>query len=399
MARSPMGRTGWAALVAAVTLPMLVIGALSALTAVPLDLETLSKARPPLHDLSRRRPRLAGACGLNEVQAGQGCQRATAATVDQEEVTFPSSIGQKGINPLQGTLSLPRGLSGRRPGVILMGGSGPTNRHSTSSGDLLLKLPAPFPLFDRLAEGLARQGLVVLRYDKRSCAACYRKLYDVEQFSMADFVTDARDAVNWLAARPEVDPEAIVIIGHSEGAQLAPLVARGDPRVKAVVLLAGTTEPMGAVITAQLERLAALRAGRGDRVGAWAHRSLAAQMKACFDKLDGPNYDPKEECLAPALPQRVLKEYDALNATIPKALGALPCPVLAVQGSLDINVHPGQIERYRELLTGNDAELHRLPGVSHPLVNALATPEPADIDPQVWAILTAFLTSVGRRSP
>ena len=48
--------------------------------------------------------------------------------------------------------------------------------------------------------------------------------------------------MRFLAAQHEVDPNAIVIIGHSQGGQLASFVANGDARVAAVVMLAGTTE-------------------------------------------------------------------------------------------------------------------------------------------------------------
>ena len=52
-------------------------------------------------------------------------------------------------------------------------------------------------------------------------AEVVRVLYDPKQVSWLDLDTDARDALRFLATLPEVDPNALVVAGHSEGGQLA----------------------------------------------------------------------------------------------------------------------------------------------------------------------------------
>ena len=54
-----------------------------------------------------------------------------------------------------------------------------------------------------------------------------------------DFASDISAAVNYLRTRSDIDPARIALIGHSEGGLIAPLVAAKDPKVKAIVLMAG----------------------------------------------------------------------------------------------------------------------------------------------------------------
>src|ERR1700688_2611644 len=74
---------------------------------------------------------------------GQGVSR-----VETEEVGF-SGAGVR----LSGTITFP-GTASPSPGMVLVGGSGPSDRHSGG-------------LFDSLSEHLAGAGVAVLAYDKR----------------------------------------------------------------------------------------------------------------------------------------------------------------------------------------------------------------------------------------
>src|SRR6185295_11141328 len=57
--------------------------------------------------------------------------------------------------------------------------------------------------------------------------------------TMLDFADDTRAQVAWLRTRPEIDPDRIALVGHSEGGIIGPLVASTDPRIATIVLLAG----------------------------------------------------------------------------------------------------------------------------------------------------------------
>jgi len=88
-------------------------------------------------------------------------------------------------------------------------------------------------LMARLLEGF---GYAVLRFDFRGCGRSEgRRGYVL----CHDQVADAKNALNWLAERPEVDPKRIAVIGHSFGAAVACYAGAVDQRFAAVVSSCG----------------------------------------------------------------------------------------------------------------------------------------------------------------
>ena len=383
----------WIAALVLVVIPMGLLVLISLPAAIPTDLEEVSAAVPPINDRAARKPASGDRCALDEARRDGSCVR-VSAEVDRREVTFASSIPDKGFDKLQGTLVFPKGLTGR-PAVILIGGSGPTDRHSTSPGDLLAQFKEPFPLFDALAQLLAERGLVVLQYDKRACAGCYKKF--PEDLAFSDFVTDARDGINFLAEQPEVDGDNILVMGHSQGGQLAPFVVDGDRRIAGLVLLAGSTQTFEPLVVEQLGRYAEIRRGHLDYLGAWLLDAQADPVASCYARAREPGADLEATCLIASVPMREFLAYDDLVRTAPEVLGRLSCPTMAIQGTLDINIHPDQIPWYQKQLAGKDAEVHRLPGVSHPLTNGLAPTDPPQLDARVQTLLTDFVHSITQR--
>jgi hypothetical protein len=90
-----------------------------------------------------------------------------------------------------------------------------------------------------LADGLARQGVVVLRFDDRGTAESGGEPFELSGATTSDLAEDAHAAVDFLAARPEVTPARIGVVGHSEGGVIAPMVANRTDTVAYVVMLAG----------------------------------------------------------------------------------------------------------------------------------------------------------------
>jgi uncharacterized protein len=128
---------------------------------------------------------------------------------------------------LSGTLALPDG-AGPHPAVILLHGQGPHTRDQVISGS---------PMFRQIADGLVASGIAVLRYDKRGFGASTGPAGE-NATTPAELAQDARAALAFLLARREIDAAAVGLVGHSEGAMVAPLVAAVDPAVRFLVLLA-----------------------------------------------------------------------------------------------------------------------------------------------------------------
>ena len=78
------------------------------------------------------------------------------------------------------------------------------------------------------AEMMEEFGYVALRFDFRCCGESEGERGQVRCF---DQVADAKNALTWLAKRPEVDPERIGITGHSFGAAVSVYTAGVDSRI------------------------------------------------------------------------------------------------------------------------------------------------------------------------
>jgi hypothetical protein len=140
----------------------------------------------------------------------------------EEDVSF--SNAPAGVT-LEGTLTIPKG-AGPFPAALLIAGSGPNDR------DESLASHRPFLV---LANHLTRKGIAVLRYDKRGIG---KSTGSVDKATTLDLASDAQAALACLKTRKEIDPAKIALIGHSEGAIIASLLASRTKDVAWVVLLA-----------------------------------------------------------------------------------------------------------------------------------------------------------------
>ena len=127
--------------------------------------------------------------------------------------------------------------------VVLLHGSGPNDRDETVGQT---------KLFRDLANGLAKKGLTVLRYDKRTLVygSSYTqealKTFTVDQESIQDAVA----AAELLHSDPRVGK--VFLIGHSMGAMIAPRIAQENPGLfDGIILLSGTTKTWGDIVLSQ----------------------------------------------------------------------------------------------------------------------------------------------------
>ncbi len=156
-----------------------------------------------------------------------------------EEVTIRTPAGLT----LAGTLTMPAHAGGGRvPAVVLITGSGAQDRDEGTPA-----LAAWRPFRD-IADTLSRRGIAVLRLDDRGVG---RSDAGPATATSADLADDIRAALAWLRARPGVDPARLGLVGHSEGGIIAPLVAAGDPRLRGIVLVAGTASRGRDILAAQ----------------------------------------------------------------------------------------------------------------------------------------------------
>src|SRR4029450_2044516 len=154
---------------------------------------------------------------------------ADAHYIAEEGVVMPPAG-----HPLAGTLTLPKGASRTQPvgAIVTITGSGPQDR------DENIGLQG-FRPFRQLADSLARRGIAVLRMDDRGTGASGGTF---KGSTSADFAEDVRAGLAYLRTRPEIRAERLEVLGHSEGAIIAPMVAEKEPTLRAIVLLAGIAQ-------------------------------------------------------------------------------------------------------------------------------------------------------------
>ncbi len=175
---------------------------------------------------------------MSSPAAGQSATSTPVAAAAEEvavDVRIPS---QQGVM-LAATLRLPK-RSGPHPAVVLQGGSGPSTRGA----------------YLTLQRRLIDAGIATLDFDKRGVGQSTGTFTD----TMDDMEADLAAAIAWLRARTDIDGGRIALLGHSQGAAAAPVVADRDGGLAAIVFLAG---PVGDRGTMFLDSMRAELIGAG----------------------------------------------------------------------------------------------------------------------------------------
>jgi len=292
---------------------------------------------------------------------------------------------------LTGTLTLPKG-KGPFAAVVLVQGSGPHDQDETVG---------PNKPFKDLAWGLASDGIAVLRYNKRTYQypASFAGQFTVEQESCED----ARAAVRLLAARPDIDPKRIYVAGHSLGAMLAPRIARDDPQVAGIIIMAGNTRPLEDLIVEQVKyqvSLAGAPTPEGEKAIADAEKTAAAMRD--------PNLkaDQTVSIVGAPVPGSYVLDLRAYDPA--RTAASLKIPILVMQGARDCQVRLADFDGWKKALAGDQLASFRLyPNLYHLFIpvpasdtTPLSTPadynQPGHVAPEVIADAAAWINGTPR---
>jgi uncharacterized protein len=294
-----------------------------------------------------------------------------------------SSFTERAINvgstpALPGHLAVPNG-KGPFPLAILVHGSGPGDEDETVGEN---------KPFKDLALGLASRGIAVMRYDKRTHVPPPPTPLTVQ----TEYFASVLEALRLARANPDIAPRRIVLIGHSQGAQLAPWLARDYPGLAGIALLAPPTRsPLDAAIE-QLEQLAAQHPG---------NTQLAAQITALKhdrERLRSPDLRPDEMIFhAPGSYWMSLRGYDAVATA-----ASLSIPIFVAQGERDYNVTvTGDYPQWQSgLAKKTNVVFKRYPNLNHLFITWGGTPSVEDnlhaghVDKQLVDDLTAWILAL-----
>ena len=262
---------------------------------------------------------------------------------------------------LAGTLSQPAGTppdgsKGRFPAIVLVGGSGSTDRDETVSG---------IAIFGLLASPLADAGYYVLRYDKRGVGQSGGR---AEAASLQDYAEDVRAAVQFLRKRKDVDPRRIVVLGHSEGALVALLAASRDDDIAGLVLAAS---PSGSGAELVLEQQAYLL-GKMNMPEAERAQRIELQKRIQAAVLGEGTWDGIPEPLKQQAETAWFQSF--LRFTPESVMSRVKQPMLILHGEIDRQVPVHHADRLAELArarrkgSAETVDVVKLEGVNHLLV-------------------------------
>lgn len=253
---------------------------------------------------------------------------------------------------LYGTLATPDGDTAARTAVVIIAGSGPTDRNGNSAVGLR---PASYKM---LSDELSKAGFAVLRYDKRAIGRSEYPAERLDELTFDDYVDDAVLCIDFLRAEGF---EKVVPIGHSEGSLIA-LCAAQRVAVDGIVSLSGAGYRLDVILNRQLSaQLLATDMG------------LLMQATAIINSLAaGRRVDEIPQALQPLLGGHVqpfiisqlrYDPYDLARRTRQ--------PLLIVAGGNDVQITPDNAERLHA--AAPLSQLAILPPMTHVLKDCDST--------------------------
>lgn len=256
-----------------------------------------------------------------------------------EEVTFRSDGFE-----LAGTLTKPENIN---QAIILVTGSGPQNRNSELLGH------EPFYV---IADHLSRNGIAVLRYDERGVA-------DSEgSFATAttlDFARDLSEALRWLKSQDGFTDIPVGVLGHSEGGLTASVCAAKFRQPDFIVSLAGMGVSGAETLIRQNEDVALAEGAPEDLAKEQSDR-IAAMCEAVEQHEDSVRIAEEIRKVLTQYPveapgmtkEDLFNQFNdqmnskwmrwLINADAREYWGEVSCPVLAINGTKDVQVNASQ---------------------------------------------------------
>ncbi len=146
-----------------------------------------------------------------------------------------------GTVKLAGTLTIPAHAHMPMPVMIIVAGSGPTDRNCNGPS-------FSTDAYKKMAHQLAMQGIASYRYDKRGIGASEPKNLKEEEMRFDDLVHDLKNII----ATFEKDDRftSVVVCGHSEGSLVAMLAVEAKQKY---ISIAGASQPADVILKDQLK--------------------------------------------------------------------------------------------------------------------------------------------------
>jgi len=325
-----------------------------------------------------------------------------------QEVEFRNEIDNIALS---GTITLPKG-KGPFAVAVMISGSGPQDRNEEILGH------KPFWV---IADHMAKNNIAILRFDDRGVGKSGGKFAGATSL---DFVKDVEAAVAFLKTQKKINPKKIGLIGHSEGGLIAPMVAANTKNnIAFAVLMAGPGIPGSEIIILQQELISRVNGTSEEEIAKdkrWTEKlfqfmeqnlnssNFDTEMKQFIDSLNtaekieipnGMTQQQLNDLMFDSFCDPWMKYFLFLDPTI--ALAKVKCPVLAINGSLDLQVPPTEnlsaIKKHIESNGNSNVTIKEFPRLNH-LFQECATGSPNEygsivqtISPEVLKTMTEWI--------
>ena len=272
--------------------------------------------------------------------------------VMEEEVM----IGEGTAYELGGTLTLPQQYDEPLPAVVLVQGSGPSDRDSTAH---------VYKPFRDIAWGLAKRGIAVLRYDKRTFTHGLKMAQDGLQNITVheETVEDAVLATNLLKDDPRINDNEVYLIGHSLGGMLAPRINDAGGDYAGMMILASSPRPLWEIVYDQ--NIDLLNSKQTEEAQQEEQKKMLEEEYEKAKRLEQLAVNEiLEEAIfgVPALYFKDIDDYDTK-----KRLSEFAKPLLVLHGEDDFQVSlEKDFAMYKDILKDREnATLNNYPGLNH----------------------------------
>ena len=231
----------------------------------------------------------------------------------------------------------------------MISGSGGHDRNGNIPGALYTDF------FKQIAEKAATAGFAVYSYDERGIGES-TGVY--QQAGLYDLADDARVVLNLMKNDAKIDNSQIIILGHSEGGLIAPMVA-SDSQVAGCIILAGPSISLDQLMIEQL-KFQAEHPELSSQEQEVARQALPMIRQYLKQLEQGVEPDPM------LFPVKWIEEHKEQDPV--KIISSLEMPLLIIQGDKDLMVKPYHADRLAEAAekTGNqDVQVHHLDNITH----------------------------------
>lgn len=264
-------------------------------------------------------------------------------------------VGKGTKYPLDGILSLPENLSKNVPAVVLIQGSGPSDKDET----IMANKP-----FRDIAEYLTAKGIAVLRYDKRTFI--YGKQMLKEDFGKMtvelETIEDAILAADMLKNDARINADRVFILGHSEGGMLAPRIDAEGGNFAGIIIFAGSPRSLTDIILDQSDDILAQLGKLLQKIAVKQIAGIKKKFEAIPDMTAEQAQKTKTVGKTYAWYFKEMNEHPATGY-----LSVIRKPILILQGEKDFQVTVEKdFNLYKQILANKpNVEFKQYPGLNH----------------------------------